>query len=499
MNSSKKIFGGIIWSLLYNAINAVYGFISVPILLKVYGKEQYGIIGLAMSINVYLKLMDMGLSSGNVKFFSGFIAKGDNNVLKKAFSSSLVLYIVIGFINLLLIYLVTIFSDKLFPLSTEQKNTLDILLYILMITSFGSWVSSSMEQYIRASELVGWHQRIILIPKFVQIFVIFIVLFYKLSIVEFFAINTLSILLPLPIYVLKIRRINTSISFLPKYYKDVFNGVLLYSVSIFSFSIFQFSANYLRPLILGARIGVGSIAEYRIIEGFANLVMLVGVSFVGVILPTASRVRALDDRSKELQIAYDGTKYISIFLASVVFGFVLVSKEFVILYVGSTYVNLVFWLNIWVLSLLGTHNSALSSLVLSNSNLRPIVYMSGFSTIVSLIFAWFLTGYFNVGGVIIGYCIYIAFQLMFYYIYYYPRIMNYDSSKLFIHSFLKPIIPILVIFIFMFFFKDLLILENLYAKITVIELLFTTLLIPTIYFMILNEQDKTFLLRLIKK
>ncbi|TAF45008.1 MAG: hypothetical protein EAZ51_02780 [Sphingobacteriales bacterium] len=499
MSSSKKIFGGLIWSVLYNFINAIYGFISVPILLTVYGKEQYGIIGLAMSINVYLRLMDMGLSSGNVKFFSSFIVKNDKVQLKKAFSSSLVLYLIIGFVNLCLVYLISVFSDKIFTLNIDQKNTLDILLYILMITSFGSWVSSSLEQFIRANDLLGWQQRIILIPKVLQFFLIFIALYFELDLIIYFALTTLSVLLPLPIYVFKIKKINSTITFTPKYYKDVFNSVLLYSISIFSFSIFQFSANYLRPLILGAKVGIESVADYRILEGFANVILIVGTSFVGVILPTASKIRALDDKNKELQIAFDGTKYISIFLASIIFGFVLVSKEFIQIYVGKSYLHLVVWLNVWIISLLSTHISALSGLVLTNNNLKKILYMSGISTVISLILAWFLVGYFKVGGVVIGYTIYTIMQLLFYYIYYYPKVMHYDTIKLLKNSFLKPVLPIFLIFIFLFFVEDLIVLDNLYLKIIIIELIFAVLIIPIIYFKILNTNDKLFIFGLIKK
>ena len=58
MGSSKKIVSGVVWSTIVNIVNAVYGFIAVPILINHFGKAEYGLIGLAMSVNVYMNLMD---------------------------------------------------------------------------------------------------------------------------------------------------------------------------------------------------------------------------------------------------------------------------------------------------------------------------------------------------------------------------------------------------------------------------------------------------------
>ena len=68
MGSASKITSGVLWSLIVNLVNSVYGFISVPILIHYFGKTEYGIIGLAMSVNVYMQLMDMGFNSTNIRF-----------------------------------------------------------------------------------------------------------------------------------------------------------------------------------------------------------------------------------------------------------------------------------------------------------------------------------------------------------------------------------------------------------------------------------------------
>ena len=55
MGSRKKIVNGVFWTYVLNIVNAVYGFVAIPILINYYGKAEYGLIGLAMSVNVYLR------------------------------------------------------------------------------------------------------------------------------------------------------------------------------------------------------------------------------------------------------------------------------------------------------------------------------------------------------------------------------------------------------------------------------------------------------------
>ena len=71
MGSAKKIARGAIWNTMANIVNGIYGFISVPLLIAYFGKSNYGLIGLALSVNVYLNLMDLGLNSMSDSFLIG--------------------------------------------------------------------------------------------------------------------------------------------------------------------------------------------------------------------------------------------------------------------------------------------------------------------------------------------------------------------------------------------------------------------------------------------
>ena len=71
------------WSTCAKILNALFGFISIPLLLGVYGKSDYGILSIATACNGYMHLLDMGMNVGAVKYFSQWKVEGKKDLLLK--------------------------------------------------------------------------------------------------------------------------------------------------------------------------------------------------------------------------------------------------------------------------------------------------------------------------------------------------------------------------------------------------------------------------------
>ena len=422
MGSSKKIVNGVFWTYVLNIVNAVYGFVAIPILINYYGKAEYGLIGLAMSVNVYLRLMDMGFSSTNVRFFSTWLSEKRQEKVYKAFQTSLSFYGSIGLINGIVLIISSFFADRIFNVTPEQCEILRRLLYILSFSAFCHWFSSCFDQLIKATENVAWIQRRQLIPKALQIIVLLLTVYVGFSIEVYFLLTTLATLLIVPLSISKIRKELPYISFLPKLDKGIFMEMLPYSLNIFSFSIFQFSFYNLRPVFLG-------------MEGSLESVTDLGGAFIAILLPSTSKVVAQKNMDAYYKVAYDGTKYISILLCFLTFAFMVIGRDILTLYVGKSYLVLIPWFNLWLICNLGTHNQAISSLILAGSNIRAITYNSIIASVVGLIVTWILIPYYQVGGTVLGFIAYLIVQLGFYYLYYWPRKMNINSFKVLYYSF----------------------------------------------------------------
>lgn len=436
MSSSKKIVSGVIWSTFVNVINALYGFIAVPILINHFGKAEYGLIGLAMSVNVYMNLMDMGFNSTNVRFFSIWLAQNRHERLLKGFQTSLSFYSVIGLINAIVLLIVAFFSKEIFNVTIEQDSILKHLFYILAISAFCQWFSSCFDQIIKATENVAWIQKRTLLTKILMILVLGSTVWFDFSIELYFILTCLAQLAIVPMSVGMIRRQIPYISFMPKWDKQSFREMLPYCMNIFSFSLFQFSFYNLRPVFLGIQGSVESVADYRILNGIIGIVTMLGGAFIGILLPSTSKVIANHDKEAFYKVAYDGTKYISILICFCCFGMMSVGSEVLTLYVGKSYLYLIPWFNLWLLCTLGTHNQAISSLILAGDDIRAISYSSIVASVVGLILSWVLIPKYQIGGVCIAFAAYMLIQMLFYYCYYWPIKMKINSRIVLLNCFL---------------------------------------------------------------
>lgn len=435
MGSSNKIANGVFWSIIANSIYGVYGFVSVPILINYFGKSEYGLIGLAFSVNIYLQLMDMGFNTTNLRFYSNWLAKDNKEKTNKLFQSSLLFYGCIGAVNALVLFVVSLFSDRLFGLSATQDSILKQLIYILMASAFVNWFSSCFDQLIKATENVAWCLKRALLPKAIQIVILFGTVYLDFSITTYFLLTTFAVFSIIPLSIRKIRLETPFVSFVPRLHWPILKETLPYCLNVFSLGIFQFSFYNLRPVFLGIQGSIESVADYRILNGITAIVTTFSGVFMPALLPSSTRVVAREDKNTFDRIVYAGTKYTSIMCSFCCFGLMAVSREVVSLYVGLSYLYLVPWLNLWLLCTLVNHNQAIYSLILSGTNLRPITYGTAASSLISLTAAWLLIPEYQVGGTVIAFIIYVSIHLLFYYLYYWPYKMRLDSWRIFSRCF----------------------------------------------------------------
>lgn len=495
MGSSQKIVSGVIWSTLVNIVNAIYGFISVPILINYFGKSEYGLIGLAMSVNVYMNLMDLGFNSTNVRFFSTWLTQHNKERLVKGFQTSLAFYGFVGLINAIVLLVVSIFSQSMFNVTAEQDVILKNLLYILAVSAFCSWFSSCFDQLIKATENIAWIQRRTLVTKILMIAVLVATIVLHFSIECYFILTLLAQFSIVPLSISKIRKDIPFVSFLPKWDMGAFKEMLPYCMNIFSFSLFQFSFYNLRPVFLGMQGNIESVADYRILNGIISIVTLLGGAFTGILLPSTSKIVASDNKEAYYRVAYDGTKYISVLCCFCCFGMMSVAPEVLTLYVGKSYLYLIPWFNLWLICTLCTHNQAISSLILAGDDIRAISYSSIVASVAGLIAAWFLIPYYNIGGVCIAYLIYGMIQMVFYYFYYWPRKMQISSTRVFSYSFFPYCLAGVIVYFAVFRIPSFLgTLPMFFIKGVAFLILFTILT-----YILFNNNDRAFFAKLIRR
>jgi O-antigen/teichoic acid export membrane protein len=206
-------------------------------------------------------------------------------------------------------------------------------------------------------------------------------------------------------------------------------------------------------------------------------------------------VVAQNNKDAYYRVAYDGTKYISILLCFFTFIFMAGGTEILTIYVGETYLGLIPWFNLWLLCNLGTHNQAISSLILAGSKIRAITYNTIIASLVGLAVTWVLIPYYQVGGTVLGFVAYELVQLSFYYLYYWPKKMNIKSSKVLFYSYGPYVILGAVSY---YICKMLPGFENHWLNLLIVVVVFTFVyVVGTI--LLLNKNDRRFIISIIPK
>ena len=495
MSTSKKIYSGVVWSVIANIVNALYGFFLIPILINYFGKAEYGLIGLAQSINAYMRLMDMGLTSTNVRFFSNWIAKKEEGKVRRLFSTCTSFYGVVGVINAILLIVIRFFSDSIFNVTPEQDVILKQLLLVLAVAAIINWLTSCYNQIIQATENVAWVQKRILMTKLLMIVSLIITVVFKFDVTTYVILTILSNWLILPWVIKKIKTLVPYISFRPTFDRQIFKEILPYTLNIFSYTIFKFTYTHMQPAFLGIQGTVEDVADYRIVMGIIGLVQSVTSVFMNTLLPSSSKVIANHDKNGYYRIAYQGTKYITLFLAFCVFGMMAVGKDLLILYMGEEYAVLTPWLYGLLILLLPNHITGISSLILGGHDIRPLSRMTAVSSILGLVAAWFTIPYLGIGGCVMAVLVYNVGNQLFYYLYYWPRVMEIDSWRIFKTILLPIVVAGLLIWLGLLFLPRF---TNHWINIIVFGLSFS--MVYTVFVLLyVNKDDKLFLFEILNR
>ena len=134
----RKLFANSLFSIASKFTNALIQFFSLPLLLSVYGKSDYGLIVIAMSLNTFIAIIQIGLPTGLPKFVSEWLKLGNFNQLYRSVRTAFTFYLVIALISFSIIIFLSFFGSDIFHVNPKQVSTLQVLLLITAITSFFS-------------------------------------------------------------------------------------------------------------------------------------------------------------------------------------------------------------------------------------------------------------------------------------------------------------------------------------------------------------------------
>ena len=429
------------WSTLQKVLNAILGFISIPLLLGYYGKAEYGILAIATACNGYMHLLDLGMNTGAIRFFSQWKAERKQDLINRVARTNISFYLIIASINALALVSLGLWGEKIFSVTHEQFLQLRVCLFIIAFFSAFSWATTTFNQLLVADKQMAYTMQVQCVQTILKTLLIFIVLWADLSLTAYFFWLTLiltSLLIP---YAIKCRKENLIDNIKPAGYWKDFKIVLTFSLSIFALSLFQMTATQSRPIILSifSINGAETVSEFRIIEVIPTFIIMICGTLSSVFLPKTSEMVVGGDQMKINRFAYRGTVLTSILATILCMPFIIGSNEILVAYMGDSYAYLSHWLIIWVLlALFQIHSTPANALILAYGRTKELVFVSAVACIISIIINAVLAENIGVGSAIIGYSIYIIINLSCYYVFFYKKLLHLNRIRI-LSAFFVPL------------------------------------------------------------
>ena len=430
------------WSTVSKLLNAVLGFITVPLLLGYFGKAEYGIIVIATSWNAYMHLLDLGMNTGAVKFFSQWAANGERAKINRVARTNITFYMFVALINALFLLALAFWGEFLFSISHEEFLQLRICFFILALFTVISWGTTSFNQLLIADRQLDFTMKVQTLQTVLKMGLIFVTIKGGMSLFQYFFWLTLIIAIAIVPYAWKCRRDNLIDSIKPAMYWSEFKTVLVFSLSLFALSLFQVTASQSRPIILSifSDNGADAAADFRIIEVIPAFIITLCGSFTSIFLPKTSEMMIRKDHDEIMAFLKKWTSITTIIVCVFCFPFILSNKTIITAYVGESLSHLGTWMGLWcVFLILQLHSIPAFSLIVANGKTNALVCATGIACLISMIINAALCKIVPVGSAVIGYCVYMTILILVYYIDVYKRYLDLDRWVL-AKSFIKPLL-----------------------------------------------------------
>src|SRR5690625_763706 len=450
--SSRQIKRGAIISYLAIGFNILAGLLYTPWMIKQIGQENFGLYTLAISF-ISMFVIDFGLGIAVSRFISKYLAEGKQKSIDRLLGITYKIYLLIDVLILVALIIVyfnigTIFQE-LTPNEIEKFKVIYIIAALFSVISFPfltlNGVLTSYEKFTQL-KLCDLFNRVLTVSLIV------IALLSGFGLYALVTVNAISGLIVIILKLIIIKR-KTPVKVDLKYYnktmtKELFN----FSAWSAIVGIAQRFIFNITPAILGSLSGSVNIAIFGIAASLEGYVFTIANAINGLFLPRVSRmVNKEEDASKSiltLMIRIGRIQYCIIGI--IVVGFILLGKDFILLWVGDDYVLAYYSTILLILPSIvylpqQIGNTAIVALNKVKLQAYVFILMSVINVVLSIIFSWFWG---VIGASLAIFVSYSIRNIGVNFIYY--RVLKIDVFKFFKECHIKLTLPLLAAFGFNF-------------------------------------------------
>lgn len=446
----NKVFSNLFWNISSKVLLVVIKFFTIPILITEYTDSGYGLIILATSIFLYLRIMEMGAPMGIVKYTAEWLATKNFETINKVTSSYFIIYLVVGLLNFGILFLLAEFGQTYFfkNLTLDEWETFKTLLIIAAFSSIFSYISSLFTQLLTGAEDIAWLSRIDVAKKILEVILIIAIVLFpgKIQLINYYLIIQIIHYLFLPIIIFRWNKYNSVInSLFGGWHFRSFLTVFKYGIGVFLIEIFRVSFFQLRPFVFQMRSLSENITQiigyYGVILSLSMIINLITGSLMTVLVPALSRYAVEENniklRNHKINQYARQLNFVFLLPLSIL---IIISPYLLKLYLGDDYVFLSLYLNTWLIfSALVLVTTVYTSAVFSIGKIRSFFWITCCNSIICLAFIWFTTPMLSLWAIVLGTVLYYTIRFFLFVFYISPFIIKIKTN-----SFLNTIYPSLI-------------------------------------------------------
>jgi O-antigen/teichoic acid export membrane protein len=489
MSQLKK---GALLSYINIGITNITGLILTPYIIRSLGDSEYGLYILVGSMIAYISLLDLGLNNTIIRYVSKYRAEKDKIGEENFLATTMLIYAFISIITVaigisLYFNLDSFFKDSL---TTEEmvkaKKMFLVLIFNLAITLPGGSFTATCNAY---EHFV--FPRVLLIIKYLSraalIFTLLLYFPYALTLVWIDTILNLIIIGISALYVFKTLKVRFKLhQWNTKLVKDIFS----YSIWVFVIAMVARLQWQAGQVILGVSTNTATVAIFGVGIVLGSYYGAFASAINSLLLPRATKMSISQNNSNAYNSTMQRVGRINGFILFFVLGgFYVYGKDFIILWVGETY------LPAWEIAFLIMIAMTLPLMQWFGNSILEAKRRNRFRSLASLItvsiavlVAIFLVPKYQLKGVI--YPLFIAMLLNgFIMTWYFYKIFGFDFLVFIKKAVIKLILAVSPIVLVFSYIKNFWKVES-WIDLALHTSLFAIVYSAILYFIIMNVEEK---------
>ena len=381
MRKVNELKAGVLLSYVNLAISTVIPLLYTPVMLRLLGQAEYGLISLSSSVISYLSMLTFGLGGSILRYLTKSRAEGEEAELERTAGLFVALYAVIAAVSLAVGIALTRFTGSFFAkgLTAWETQRLNILIVIMSLSAAVSLLCVPFSSITVCYERYIFRRTIEILSSIATPILNLVVLYAGFASI---GMAVVGLAIQFVFLLMNIGFCTHVLGIRPKFR----NMPLFLLRDIFQFTAFVFISTVSDLLywstdkvLLGAMISSSAVAVYNIGATFNALLQSMSSSISGVFGPRVNQYvfsdRPIDDFS-ELMIRVGRLQYLLISL--ILSGFIVFGKTFILLWAGIEYEGayMVALLTMIPLAIPLIQNIAFTTIVAQNRHqFRSIVYV----------------------------------------------------------------------------------------------------------------------------